>query len=88
MQFFSPAQNGSISITDHDLLLEIDDHANLTFHVTNLGQALNLTFSTSSVVQVNPTSVHVSPAESSSFTVGIKATEAGKTTVNVESTAK
>jgi len=76
------AQNASISINDHDLLLEIDEKSNLTFQVSNLTKAVNVTFSTSSVVQVNPSSVLVSP-ESPSFSVDIKAIEAGKTTVTV-----
>eukprot|EP00093_Oithona_nana_P000035 00035.XXX_1143_1_1 [CDS] Oithona nana genome sequencing. len=76
------AQNASISINDHDLLLEIDEKANLTFQVSNLTKVVNVTFSTSSVVQVIPSSVLVSP-ESPSFSVDIKATEAGKTTVTV-----
>ena len=77
------AQNASIGIKNHDLLLEVDDHANLTFQVSNLQHPLTVTFSGQApILNVTPASVHLTP-ESSSFSVGIEAAEAGKTTVTV-----
>ena len=77
------AQNASIGIKDHDLLLEVDDHANLTFQVSNLQHPLTVTFSGQApILNVTPASVHLTP-ESASFSVGIEAAEAGKTTVTV-----